>query len=161
LPLATRNVAQIAGLSPGVNAGVFNAGELGLGGIALSQIASSNDGIFADGARSYDNNWELDGISVSDVQSSGAGSGGIFPNDPGKGEGADATELLIRQHGLPAKIHPDGSQEDWHEIYRNREADHPGIAKSQAVCGINSALLHVMQCPKHLGRTVAKAKPSR
>ena len=88
-------------------------------------------------------------------------STGIFPNDPGKGEGADATELLIRQHGLPAKIHPDGSQEDWHEIYRNREADHPGIAKSQAVCGINSALLHVMHCPKHLGRTVAKAKPSR
>src|SRR4029077_8127116 len=35
LPLATRNVAQIVGLSAGVNAGVFNAGELGLGGIAL------------------------------------------------------------------------------------------------------------------------------
>ena len=77
LPLVTRNFAQIAGLSPGVNAGVFNAGELGLGGIALSQIASSNDGIFVHGARSYDNNWQLDGISVSDVQSSGAGSGGI------------------------------------------------------------------------------------
>ncbi|HET6181839.1 MAG TPA: carboxypeptidase-like regulatory domain-containing protein [Candidatus Sulfotelmatobacter sp.] len=81
LPLVTRNFAQIAGLSPGVNAGVFNAGELGLGGIALSQIASSNDGIFVHGARSYDNNWQLDGISVSDVQSSGAGSGGIpLPN---------------------------------------------------------------------------------
>jgi hypothetical protein len=80
----------------------------------------------------------------------------IFPNDPGKGEGADATELLIRQHGLPAKIHPDGSQEDWHEIYRNREADHPGIAKSQAVCGINSALLHVMQCPKQRGGPLPK-----
>jgi hypothetical protein len=42
------------------------------------------------------------------------------PNEPGKGEGADATKLLIRQHGLPAKIHSDGIQEDWHEIYRNR-----------------------------------------
>ena len=49
LPLVTRNLAQIAGLSPGVNAGVFNAGELGLGGIALSQIAKSNDGIFVHG----------------------------------------------------------------------------------------------------------------
>jgi hypothetical protein len=35
LPLATRNFTQIAGLSPGVVVGVFNAGELGLGGTAL------------------------------------------------------------------------------------------------------------------------------
>src|SRR5262249_17357542 len=41
LPLVTRNLAQISGLSPGVSAGVFNAGELGLGGMALSQIAAS------------------------------------------------------------------------------------------------------------------------
>src|ERR1700747_3053451 len=84
LPLATRNVAQIVGLSAGVNAGVFNAGELGLGGIALSQIASSNDEILAHGACSSDNYCELHGISVSDVQSSGAGSGGIpVPNPDG------------------------------------------------------------------------------
>jgi Carboxypeptidase regulatory-like domain/TonB dependent receptor len=81
LPLVTRNFAQIASLSPGVITGVSNAGELGLGGAALGQIAKSNDGIFAHGMRSYDNNWQLDGISVSDVQASGAGSGGIpIPN---------------------------------------------------------------------------------
>lgn len=81
LPLVTRNFAQIASLSPGVIAGVSNAGELGLGGTALSQINKSNDGIFVHGARSYDNNWQLDGISVSDVQGNGAGSGGIpIPN---------------------------------------------------------------------------------
>ena len=81
LPLVTRNFAQIAGLSPGVAAGVYNAGELGLGGTALSQIAKSNDGIYVHGARSYDNNYQLDGISVSDVQGSAAGSGGIpIPN---------------------------------------------------------------------------------
>jgi Carboxypeptidase regulatory-like domain len=77
LPLVTRNFAQIASLSPGVSTGVYNAGELGLGGTALSQIAKSNDGIFVHGARSYDNNFQLDGISVSDVQGSAAGSGGI------------------------------------------------------------------------------------
>jgi hypothetical protein len=100
LPLVTRNVAQIVGLSPGVNAGVFNAGELGLGGIALSQIASSNDGIFAHGARSYDNNWELDGISVSDVQSSGAGSGGIpIPNPDGLQEFKVQTALYDAAYG--------------------------------------------------------------
>ncbi len=81
LPLVTRNFAQITGLSPGVVAGVYNAGELGLGGTALSQIAASNDGIFVHGARSYDNNFQIDGISVSDVQGSADGSGGIpMPN---------------------------------------------------------------------------------
>ena len=81
LPLATRNFAQISGLSPGIIVGVNNAGELGIGATALSQIGPSNDGIFAHGARSYDNNWQLDGISVSDVQGSGSISGGIpIPN---------------------------------------------------------------------------------
>ena len=81
LPLVTRNFAQVASLSPGVITGVYNAGELGVGGIALSQIASSNGGLFVHGARSYDNNFQLDGISVSDVQGSAAGSGGIpIPN---------------------------------------------------------------------------------
>jgi Carboxypeptidase regulatory-like domain/TonB dependent receptor len=81
LPLVTRNFAQITSLSPGVSTGVYNAGELGLGGTALSQIAKSNDGIYVHGVRSYDNNFQLDGISVSDVQGSAAGSGGIpIPN---------------------------------------------------------------------------------
>jgi hypothetical protein len=81
LPLATRNFAQIATLSPGVLAGVSNAGELGLGGTALSQTSKSTDGIFVHGLRSYENNWQLDGVSVSDVQSSGSASGGIpIPN---------------------------------------------------------------------------------
>jgi Carboxypeptidase regulatory-like domain/TonB dependent receptor len=81
LPLVTRNFTQIAGLSPGVAVGVYNAGELGTGATALSQIGKSNDGIFVHGARSYDNNWQLDGISVSDVQGSSSISGGIpIPN---------------------------------------------------------------------------------
>ena len=81
LPLVTRNFTQITGLSPGVAVGVYNAGELGNGGIPLSQIGKSNDGVFVHGARSYDNNWQLDGISISDVLGSGVISGGIpIPN---------------------------------------------------------------------------------
>jgi len=81
LPLVTRNFAQITGLFSGVAVGVYNAGELGLGGTSLSQTAKSNDGVFVHGMRSYDNNWLLDGISVSDVQGSGSSSGGIpIPN---------------------------------------------------------------------------------
>lgn len=81
LPLVNRNFTQIISLSPGVFAGVYNAGELGTGGTALSQVGKSNDGIYVHGARSYDNDWQLDGISVSDVLSSGSSSGGIpIPN---------------------------------------------------------------------------------
>src|SRR5271165_7069884 len=68
LPLVTRNFAQIADLSPGVATGVSNAGELGAGDTALSQINKTYDGLFVHGARSYDNNFQLDGISVSDIQ---------------------------------------------------------------------------------------------
>lgn len=81
LPLVTRNFTQIAALSPGVATGVSNAGELGSGGTGLPQIDPSNDGLFVHGARSYDNNFELDGISVSDVQASATASGGSpIPN---------------------------------------------------------------------------------
>jgi len=82
LPLATRNFAQIVVLSPGVVAGAYNAGELGSGGSALAQIGKSNDGIYVHGARSYDNNWQLDGVSVSDVLGAGATSGGIPTPNP-------------------------------------------------------------------------------
>jgi hypothetical protein len=114
LPLVTRNYTQIAGLSPGVVAGVYNAGELGHGGTALSQLEKSNDGIYVNGTRSYDNNWQLDGISVSDVQSSGSISGGIpIPNpdtqqefkvqtglyDAAFGRGAGANVSVITKAG--------------------------------------------------------------
>ena len=81
LPLVTRNFTQLSGLSAGVIVGVYNAGELGSGGTALSQVGSSNDGIFVHGSRSYDNNWQLDGVSVSDELGSGAARGGVpIPN---------------------------------------------------------------------------------
>lgn len=98
-----------------------NAGELGLGGTALSQIAKSNDGIFVHGARSYDNNFQLNGVSVSDVQGSATGSGGIpLPNpdsiqefkvqtglyDAGYGRYAGANVSLLTKSGsLLVSVH--------------------------------------------------------
>src|SRR6195256_1058108 len=114
LPLVTRNFTQIAGLSPGVIIGVNNAGELGVGATALWQIGKSNDGIFVHGGRSYDNNWQIDGISVSDVLGSASGSGGIpIPNpdtlrefkvqtglyDAAFGRGAGANVSVITKTG--------------------------------------------------------------
>jgi hypothetical protein len=100
LPMVNRNFTQIASLSPGVVAGVFNAGELGLGGTALSQIAKSEDGIYVHGARSYDNNWQLDGIGVSDVQGSAGASGGIpIPNPDALQEFKVQTALYDAAYG--------------------------------------------------------------
>ena len=100
LPMVNRNFTQIASLSPGVVAGVFNAGELGPGGTALSQIAKSEDGIYVHGARSYDNNWQLDGISVSDVQGSAGASGGIpIPNPDALQEFKVQTALYDAAYG--------------------------------------------------------------
>ena len=103
LPLVTRNFAQIAGLSSNVTTGVYNAGELGSGGLALSQVGKSNDGIFVHGARSYDNNWQMDGISVSDVLGSASASGGIpIPNPDTIEEFKVQTELYDSSFGRSA-----------------------------------------------------------
>lgn len=114
LPLMTRNFTQITTLSPGIIAGVSNAGELGVGGTGLSQIGKSNDGIYSHGSRSYDNNWQIDGISVSDVIGAGAISGGIpIPNpdalqefkvqtglyDAAFGRGAGANVSVVTKRG--------------------------------------------------------------
>jgi hypothetical protein len=61
--------------------GVNNAGELGAGSGGLSQIDPSSEGIFAHGARTYNNSYEFDGIPVNDTQASSIASGGIpIPN---------------------------------------------------------------------------------
>lgn len=82
LPLVTRNYTQILGLSPGILSSVNNAGELGSGSVALApNSVQSSQGTFAHGARAYDNGFEMDGLSVNDVQSSGSNSGGLpIPN---------------------------------------------------------------------------------
>ena len=54
----------------------------------------SSDGLFVHGARSYDNNFQLDGISVSDVQGSALASGGISIPNP------DAIQEFKVQTGL-------------------------------------------------------------
>jgi hypothetical protein len=76
LSLVTRNFAQITALSPGVATGVSNAGQLGPGEPACRRSINRTADFSCIGARSYDNNFELDGISVSDVQRSASANGG-------------------------------------------------------------------------------------
>ena len=80
LPLVTRNYTQIIGLSPGIEAPVTNATELGRGSGGVSPTQTTA-GLFVNGARSYDNNFQMNGISVNDNEATGGSSGGIpIPN---------------------------------------------------------------------------------
>lgn len=76
LPLVTRNYTQIIALSPGVTQSVTNAAELGRG---IGGLASTDGGIFVHGLRSYDNNFQMDGVDVNDFATSSSRSTAGLP----------------------------------------------------------------------------------
>jgi Carboxypeptidase regulatory-like domain/TonB-dependent Receptor Plug Domain len=89
LPLVTRNYTQIVTLSPGVASGVTNAAELGRGNGGLSQ------GNFrAYGASGADNNFQMNGVQINDLQASGNFTGGVAIPNP------DAIQEFKVQTGL-------------------------------------------------------------
>jgi hypothetical protein len=76
LPLAMRNFTQIIALNPGVSAEVSNAGELGRGGGGNNQDPTVSAGNWAS-----DNNFQMNGVGVNDIQQSGYFSAGVaIPN---------------------------------------------------------------------------------
>jgi hypothetical protein len=64
LPLVSRNFTQIIGLSPGVSVGLTDASQLGLGNGGMSNFA--NEDLSVNGARSYDNNFQMDGVTANE-----------------------------------------------------------------------------------------------
>lgn len=73
LPLDTRNYLQIIGLNPGVMTDVTDAGKIGRGDIGL--------GIVSNGDTTSDNNFQMNGAGINDLQQSGQFSGGVaIPN---------------------------------------------------------------------------------
>jgi len=76
LPLAMRNFTQIIALNPGVSAEISNAGELGRGGGGNNQDPTVSAGNWAS-----DNNFQMNGVGVNDIQQSGYFSAGVaIPN---------------------------------------------------------------------------------
>jgi len=76
LPLASRNFTQIIGLNPGVSTEIPNAGELGRGGGGNNQDPTVSGGNWAS-----DNNFQMNGVGVNDIQQSGYFSAGVaIPN---------------------------------------------------------------------------------
>ena len=77
LPLVTRNYTQIVGLSPGVATDVTNAGSLGRGG-----GGTGDEPFVANGGSSMDNNFQMNGVEINDLQHSGFLSGGVAVPNP-------------------------------------------------------------------------------
>jgi hypothetical protein len=80
LPLVTRNYTQIIGLSPGITTDATNAADLGRGSGSLSGTTSG--GTFVRGGRSYDNNFQMNGLGINDAWSQGSISGGVAVPNP-------------------------------------------------------------------------------
>jgi len=81
LPLVTRNFTQVIGLNPGVAQEVNNASQIGRGG--GSQDANPGGGsIMSQGATSTDNNFQMNGLTINDIQGSWIYSSGIPAPNP-------------------------------------------------------------------------------
>jgi len=76
LPLVTRNYTQIVSLNPGVAADVNDAGAIGRGNLGMGGVPISSNG-----GTQADNNVQMNGVGINDLQSSGYFSGGVgIPN---------------------------------------------------------------------------------
>ncbi len=81
LPLVARNFTQVIGLNPGVSQEVNNASQIGRGG--GSQDANPQGGsIMSQGATSTDNNFQMNGLTINDIQGSWIYSSGIPAPNP-------------------------------------------------------------------------------
>lgn len=77
LPLVTRNYTQIVTLSPGVAASVTDATELGRG-----SGGESGGNFRTHGSFGRDNNFQMNGLPINDLQASGNFSGGVAVPNP-------------------------------------------------------------------------------
>ena len=108
LPLATRNYTQIIALSPGVASEVTSTTAPGRG---QSGESGSGEGMEAHGASDSDNNFEMDGVGINDIQGSGDFSGGVaIPNPDTIAEfkvqtGREPKQTLQPRFTVPCVLH--------------------------------------------------------
>ena len=78
LPLVTRNYTQILGLSPGTAGDVTDAADIGRGSTSLGAV---NEGYSVAGSPTNDNNFQMNGAEVNDLEAEGSITGGVpVPN---------------------------------------------------------------------------------
>ena len=122
LPLVTRNYSQILGLSPGVSMENFNAGDIGRGAVDANFVTG--------GGASSDNNFQMNGVEINDLQSSGHFSGGVAtPNPDSIQEFKVQTSQYDASYGRNAGANVDvltkSGTNSWHgnvwEYFRNED----------------------------------------
>jgi len=122
LPLVTRNYSQILALSAGVSAETFNAGEIGRGGVDSNLVTG--------GGAAADNNYQMNGVEINDLQGSGHYSGGVAtPNPDSIQEFKVQTSQYDASYGRNAGANVDvmtkSGTNSWHgnvwEFFRNED----------------------------------------
>ncbi|MBA3243306.1 MAG: TonB-dependent receptor, partial [Acidobacteria bacterium] len=126
LPLVTRNYTQILALSPGVTTDVNNAAEVGRGNSGTTSITSG--GTFTHGTRQYDNNFQLNGVQINDLQGTSNNSGGVAIPNPDtieqfKVQTGQYDAVFGRGAGANVNVVTKGGGNDFHgtlfEFFRN------------------------------------------
>ncbi len=129
LPLVSRNYTQIIGLNPGVAQEANDARGLGRGGGALAAMPDSGS-IMAQGATAVDNNFEMNGLSVNDMESSMFYSAGIPVPNPDtiqefKVQTAQYDATTGRDAGADVDLMTRGGTNEYHatawEYFRNED----------------------------------------
>jgi len=125
LPLVTRNYTQIVSLNPGVAADVNDAGAIGRGNLGQGGVP-----IVSNGGTESDNNVQMNGVGINDLQSSGYFSGGVaIPNPDTIQEFKVQTGQYDASYGRNAGANVDvitkGGSNDFHgalwEFFRNED----------------------------------------
>jgi len=125
LPLVTRNYTQIVSLNPGVAADVNDAGAIGRGDLGMGGVP-----IASNGGTQADNNVQMNGVGINDLQSSGYFSGGVaIPNPDTIQEFKVQTGQYDASYGRNAGANVDvitkGGSNDLHgaawEFFRNED----------------------------------------
>jgi hypothetical protein len=129
LPLVSRNYTQIIGLNPGVAQEANDARGLGRGGGALAAMPGGGS-IMAQGATAVDNNFEMNGLSVNDMESSMFYSAGIPVPNPDtiqefKVQTAQYDATTGRDAGADVDLMTKGGTNEYHasvwEYFRNED----------------------------------------
>jgi len=157
LPLVTRNYTQILGLSPGVSAEVFNAAEIGRGGV--------DDALVTGGGSYEDNNFQMNGVEINDLQGSGHFSGGTAtPNPDSIQEFKVQTGQYDASYGRDAGANVDvvtkAGTNHWHgnvwEYFRNEDLNANDYFRNET--GAPRAVLRENQFGFTLGGPIKKDK---
>jgi hypothetical protein len=125
LPLVTRNYTQIVSLNPGVAADVNDAGAIGRGNLGQGGVP-----IVSNGGTQSDNNVQMNGLAINDLQSSGYFSGGVAIPNPDtiqefKVQTGQYDASYGRNAGANVEVITKGGQNDFHgalwEFFRNED----------------------------------------